>query len=171
MRQHCATDVWFWLLFFQEPLMATAKASTKRSGAFSDWKLGLIVGLSVCIMGVLAWRYAGQGEAGSPQRPVPVWLGVSKLTSQLENGQVLAFKVDLQVKQKDDLEVLAPHVPALETMIQELGQSMSKEDLSAEDGLAEFGRDIKRSVNNYLRKQRVEPRVVMVAFEDIFLNP
>jgi flagellar basal body-associated protein FliL len=151
--------------------MATAKASAKRSGAFSDWKLGLIVGLSMCIMGALAWRYAGQAETGSTQRPVPVWLGVSKLTSQLENGQMLAFKVGLQVKQKDDLEVLTPHVPALETMIRELGQGVSKEDLASPDGITEFGQDIRRSVNNYLRKQKVEPRVLTVAFEDIFLTP
>jgi flagellar basal body-associated protein FliL len=67
--------------------------------------------------------------------------------------------------------VLTPHVPALETMIREVGQGLSKDDLSAEDGLSDFGKDIRRSVNNYLRKQKVEPRVMTVAFEEIFLAP
>jgi flagellar basal body-associated protein FliL len=151
--------------------MATPKANPQPSPFFSDWMLGLMVGLVTCALGWLAWVYAGPGLSPDARRPLPVWLGVSKVTSQLENGQMLAFKVGLQVRQTDDLKVLTPHVPALETMISEVGQSLTKDDLSAEDGLNDFGQDIRRSVNNYLRKQKVEPRVMAVAFEEIFLAP
>jgi flagellar basal body-associated protein FliL len=151
--------------------MATPQANPKSSPFFSDWMLGLVVGLVTCVLGWLAWLYAGAGITSETRRPAPVWLGVSKVTSQLENGQMLAFKVGLRVKAPDDLKVLTPHVPALETLLQELGQGLSKDDLSAEDGLSDFAQDIRRSVNNYLRKQKVEPRVTTVAFEEIFLNP
>lgn len=151
--------------------MATPKANPQPSPFFSDWMLGVAVGLVTCALGWLAWMYAGPGLSQDTRRPMPVWLGVSKVTSQLESGQMLAFKVGLQVKRADDLEVLTPHVPALETMIAEVGQGLTKDDLSAEDGLSDFGKDIRRSVNNYLRKQKVEPRVMTVAFEEIFLAP
>jgi flagellar basal body-associated protein FliL len=151
--------------------MAAPKPNTTRSRTLSDWKLGLGIGALACALGWAAWMYAGPGKANANARPMPVWLGVSKITSQLDSGQMLAFKVGLQVKKQDDLKVLTPHVPAIETMMRELGQNLSKEDLSEPDGLSEFGQDIRRSVNNYLRKQKVEPRVVTVAFEDIFLNP
>jgi flagellar basal body-associated protein FliL len=151
--------------------MAAPKPNSKRSPALSDWKLGLVIGVLACTLGWVAWMYAGPGKANANARPAPIWLGVSKVTTQLENGQMLAFKVGLQVKEQDDLKVLTPHVPAIETMMRELGQNLSKEDLSEPDALSEFGQDIRRSVNNYLRKHKVKPRVVTVAFEDIFLNP
>lgn len=154
-----------------EPHMATPKATTQRSPVFSDWKLGLAIGLATCALGWLAWMYAGPGKAAANARPQPVWLGVSKVNSQLDSGQVLAFKVGLQVKKPDDLKVLTPHVPAMETMIRELGQNLTRDDLAAEDGISDFGQEIRRSINNYLRKQKVEPRVVTVAFEEFFLNP
>lgn len=151
--------------------MAIPQAKAKPSPAWRDWKLGLVVGLLSCTLAGLVWLHAGPEAESDARRPKPVWLDVKHVNAQLETGQVLAFKVGLQVKKPDDLEVLTPHVPALQTLLQALGESMSKEDLMAEDGLAEFGRDIRRNVNNYLRKHRVEPRVVTVAFEDIFLNP
>lgn len=151
--------------------MATPKAPAKRSPILSDWKLGLAIGVAACALGGLAWMYAGPGKASANARPMPVWLGVSKVNAQTDSGQVLAFKVGLQVKKPDDLKVLTPHVPAMETMMRELGQNLTREDLNSEDGISEFGQDIRRSINNYLRKQKVEPRVVTVAFEEIFLNP
>jgi len=176
MRINRLAEVWFALVFFRRPHMATPPATAKRSTrsrALSDWKLGLGIGVLACALGWAAWMYAGPGTASASAgtRPAPVWLSVSKVTTQLENGQMLAFKVGLQVKEQDDLKVLTPHVPAIETMMRELGQNLSKEDFSEPDGLREFGQDIRRSVNNYLRKQKVQPRVMTVAFEDIFLNP
>jgi len=174
MRTTTRAEVWFALVIFRNPHMATPPASakrSKRSNALNDWKLGLGIGVVACALGWAAWMYAGIGNASANARPAPVWLGVSKITSQLENGQMLAFKVGLQVKEQDDLKALTPHVPAIETMMRELGQNISKDELSGPDGLSEFAQDIRRSVNNYLRKQKVEPRVLTVAFEDIFVNP
>lgn len=151
--------------------MATPKAPSKRSPILSDWKLGLAIGVATCALGWLAWMYAGPGKASADARPMPVWLGVSKVNAQTDSGQLLAFKVGLQVKKPEDLKVLTPHVPAMETMMRELGQSLTRDDLNSQDGISEFGQDIRRSINNYLRKQKVEPRVVTVAFEEIFLNP
>ncbi len=152
--------------------MASVKKA--RVNMLSDWKLAAAIATSVCALTCLAWLYSiysNQSSATNTQHPEPVWLGTSKVRSQLENGQQLAFNVNLQVKKKDDLKALKPHVPAIESMMHELGQDMSPDQLTSGDGMEALSQDIRKSVNNYLRKQKVEPRVMTVAFEQFFVQP
>lgn len=151
--------------------MASMTMGKADRAAVGDWLMGLGIGLVVCLCGWAVWLYTSQASGTDTKRPVPIWLSLGKVVSQLEDGQRLAFKVDLQLKAKDDLDAVQPHTQALEHMLQELGQDLSRDDVAGPQGMQAFGKDIRRSVNNYLRHQQVPTKVTSVAFEELLLMP
>jgi flagellar basal body-associated protein FliL len=145
-----------------------AKASRQT---FSELRLGLIVGAVTLLCAAAAWFYtAGQPDLTQRRAP-PVWMGLDKVVAQLDDGQHLNVKVDLQLKDEEALEALTPHGDAMKVMLAELGQAITREDLASPEGIQSFGQDIRRHINNYLRRQQVEQRVVSVAFGELLLTP
>lgn len=152
-------------------MASRAPAAAPARQTFSEVRLGLVVGAVTLLCAAAAWFYtAGQPDL-SQRRPPPVWMGLGKVVAQLDDGQHLNVKVDLQLKDEEALEVLAPHGDAMKVMLTELGQAITREDLASPEGIQDFGQDIRRQINNYLRRQQIEQRVVSVAFGELLLTP
>jgi flagellar basal body-associated protein FliL len=85
----------------------------------------------------------------------------------MDDGQRLRFQVAFRLKDPEALKTLTAHAPALQVMVQDLGQHVDPEELQSPEGIEDFSRSIRNSVNNYLRRQQLEPRVMSVAFSEL----
>lgn len=151
--------------------MASAALRQPDNKGISEWLLGLLIGGVVCALGWAVWLSSfASVSAVDPKRPRPVWVGTAKLQSQTEGGGVLTFQVNLKVKAEEDQEAVQPHVEALQVVMQEVGQTMTREELSSPDGLRDFAGDLRRNVNNYLRQKQVPTKVQSVAFQELFMS-
>lgn len=149
------------------PAYPTAAAPSK--GLSNEWLLGICIALATLLVGMGVWMYTALGDASFSSRPKPVWLGVPKVISQMSDGRVMEVKVNLQLKDKDAAGNLRDHLNAFSAMIQEVGSSMTKTDIRGADGVKEYGRAIRESLNDYLEERQISTRVKHVAFEELTL--
>lgn len=151
--------------------MAAEATHPSDNKGISEWLLGLLIGGVMCALGWAVWLSSG-GTFSSvdPKRPKPVWVSTAQVKSQMEGGDVLTFQVNLKVKAEEDQEAVQPHVEALQVVMQEVGQTMTREDLASPDGLRDFAGDLRRNVNNYLRQKQIPTKVQSVAFQELFMS-
>lgn len=143
----------------------SAKATPARKG--TDLRLALGIGALVLSTAAAAWWFTRGPEPTASGRPLPVYLGLDTVISQLDDGQRLRFQVALRLQDPKALETVTAHAPALTMMVQDLGQHVDPEELQSPEGIRDFSRSIRNSVNNYLRRQQLEPRVTAVAFSEL----
>ena len=137
-----------------------------------DWILELSVGLMAIVLGVSVWAYMQLMDGKSvQQRPVPAWLGVSKVIAQMSDGRMVNVKLNLRLKDQKAVDELTPHKPAFTALIQEAGTQVSHDDLQNSQGIKRFGGAIKSSINDYLEGQAVQAKVKDVAFDELMLLP
>lgn len=149
--------------------MATGSTGVRKGGG--EQKLAVLIGLVTAMLLLGAWGITRFTKAEDTSRPVPVWLGVSPVTTQTADGRMLQVKVNLQVKDKDDLEVLAPYEPVFKSIVFETGSALSSSEARGSERIIEFGDTVLESVNDYLDEQRVQPKIKRVAFEEFKLMP
>lgn len=149
--------------------MATSATGSRKGGG--EQKLAVLIGLVTVLLLAGAWMFNRLTKADEPARPVPVWLDVSPVTAQMADGRMLQVKVNLQVKDKDDLEVLAPYEPVFKSIVFETGSALSSSEARGSERIIEFGDTVLESVNDYLDEQRVQPKIKRVAFEEFKLMP
>ena len=149
--------------------MATGSSGSRKGGG--EQKLAVLIGLVTGLLLLGAWGITRFTQAEDLSRPVPVWLGVSPVTAQTADGRMLQVKVNLQVKDKDDLEVLAPYEPVFKSIVFETGSALSSSEARGSERIIEFGDTVLESVNDYLDEQRVQPKIKRVAFEEFKLMP
>ena len=137
--------------------MAAEATHPSDNKGISEWLLGLLIGGVMCALGWAVWLSSG-GTFSSvdTKRPKPVWVSTAQVKSQMEGGGVLTFQVNLKVK--------------AEVVMQEVGQTMTREDLASPDGLRDFAGDLRRNVNNYLRQKQIPTKVQSVAFQELFMS-
>lgn len=151
--------------------MPTARpATTPPRRDRQDWLVGLGIGLATLGLGMGVWFYTQQ-PTEDPARPRPAWVDLGRMTPQLADGSFVRVEVSLQVSDKDAQAVLAPLTPAFKSMVTQLGAELSAEDVVGPDGMREMSREIRRSVNDHLARQRIDARVQRVAFSDYVLVP
>lgn len=150
--------------------MATSSGKRNTTSG-NELKLAVLVGLGALVLLLMAWAFNRLMQPQEPQRPVPAWLGVSKVNAQTADGRMLAVKVNLQLKNQNDLETLAPYEPVFKSLVTEAGASLSSDQAKGRDRIAQFGNTVRDSVNDYLNEQHVKPRVKRVAFEEFTLMP
>jgi flagellar basal body-associated protein FliL len=146
-------------------------SGSARSSNGNEVKLAVLIGLGAFVFLLSAWGLNRLMQPSAPERPIPAWLGVSQVTAQTSDGRMLSVKVNLMLKNKDDLEVLAPYEPVFKSIVAETGQSLSSEETTGSERIVQFGKTVRESVNDYLEEQNVEPRVKRVAFEEFKLMP
>lgn len=150
--------------------MATATSSPRASGG--ELKLAILIGFVTLVALLGAWAYTRlSSQPEEPKRPVPTWLGVSPVTAQTADGRILSVKVNLLLKNEEDLDVLRPYEPAFKSLVAEAGSGFDATGLRGPDRILEFGVLVKESVNEYLNEQQVKPRIKRVAFEEFKLMP
>ena len=146
-------------------------SSRRLSFGGSEFKLAVLIGLATLVFLMAAWALNRLIQPSAPERPVPAWLGVSQVTAQTSDGRMLSVKVNLQVKNKDDLEVLAPYEPVFRSIVADTGSAMSSDEATGSERIIQFGKTVREEVNDYLDEQNVQPRVKRVAFEEFKLMP
>lgn len=146
-------------------------SARRRTFGGSEFKLAVLIGLATLAFLMVAWALNRLIQPSEPERPVPAWLGVSQVTAQTSDGRLLSVKVNLQVKNKDDLEVLAPYEPAFRSIVADTGAAMSSDQATGSERVIQFGKTVREEVNDYLEEQNVQPRVKRVAFEEFKLMP
>ena len=147
------------------PAPATPRTAAPRKG--TDLTLALVIGALVLCTAAAAWWFTRGPTPTATGRPLPVYLGLDAVISQMDDGQRLRFQVALQLKDPEALKTLTAHAPALKVMVQDLGQHVDPQELQSPEGIQDFSRSIRSSVNNYLRRQQLEPRVMSVAFSEL----
>ena len=145
----------------------TPRVTPNRTRTRTDLRLALGIGALVLSAAGAAWWFTRGPAPTATGRPLPVYLGLDTVISQLDDGQRLRFQVALRLQDPEALETINAHVPALKVMVQDLGQYVDPEALQSPEGIQDFSRSIRNSVNNYLRKQQIEPRVMSVAFSEL----
>jgi flagellar basal body-associated protein FliL len=143
----------------------TPRTAPARKG--TDLRLAMGVGALVLMTAASAWWFTRGPAPTATGRPLPVYLGLDTVISPLDDGQRLRFQVALRLQDPDALKTLTAHAPALKVMVQDLGQHVDPEELQSPEGIQDFSRSIRNSVNNYLRRQQLEPRVMSVAFSEL----
>lgn len=146
-------------------------SSRRLSFGGSEFKLAVLIGLATLVFLMAAWALNRLIQPSAPERPVPVWLGVSQVTAQTSDGRMLSVKVNLMLKNKDDVEVLAPYEPVFRSIVADTGASMSSDQATGSERIIQFGQTVKEEVNDYLHEQNVQPRIKRVAFEEFKLMP
>jgi flagellar basal body-associated protein FliL len=138
----------------------------------SDWLLESVIGVGVIVLGLCVWVFTHFSN-GTPHqdKPKPTWLAVSKVMAQMSDGRMVNIKVNLRVANDKAIDQLEPHVPAFKALIQETGTRLSKDDLQGTQGMKNFSRAIRASLNDYLQDRQVPARVKDVAFEEMMLMP
>ena len=147
------------------PAPATTRTASPRKGTYLT--LALIIGALVLCSAAAAWWFTRGPAPTASGRPLPVYLGLDSVISQMDDGQRLRFQVAFRLKDPEALKTLTAHAPALQVMVQDLGQHVDPEELQSPEGIEDFSRSIRNSVNNYLRRQQLEPRVMSVAFSEL----
>lgn len=147
-------------------------AGTKVSGG-SEVKLAVLIGTASFVLLMLAWGFNRLilHSRSENRRPEPTWLSLSQVRSQTSDGRMLSVKVNLMLKDKDDLDELKPYTPAFKAIVAQTGSEMSSEDAVGSQRIVHFGESVKESINDYLNEERVKPRIRRVAFEEFRLMP
>lgn len=149
--------------------MPALPAAAPSKGLSNEWLLGICIALATLLVGLGVWVYTNLSDSSFSSRPQPVWLGVPKVISQMSDGRVMEVKVNLQLKDKDTASHLSDHLAAFSTMIQSVGTSMTKTDIRGADGVKQYGRAIRESLNDYLEEREISARIKHVAFEELTL--
>lgn len=149
--------------------MSASTPSGQSSGVRQEWWLAAIVALTTVLVALGVWLYTSAADPVQQQRPRPVWLGVPKVVSQMSDGRVLEVKVNLQLKDSGAARRLSGHQAAFTTVIQEVGSTMTKDDVRGADSIERYGRTIRTSLNDYLEDRNMGDRVRHVAFEELTL--
>lgn len=136
----------------------------------NDWTLAIVITVGALLVGLGAW-FVTQWSAMDKPRHGAVWLTVPKVISQLADGRMVSVKINLQLRNRDNPEALEGHQPALKAMIEQVGTTITRDDLKGADGIQRYGRAIQRAINGYLDDQQVDERVKMVAFDELILMP
>lgn len=132
--------------------------------------IGITVGALMTVACVWAYAHLSEGTL-APERPVPVWLGVTSATPQLTDGHMLQVQVSLRLENQESLAGVSPHEPALKAVVMDVAQDMSSHDLFGTQGMRRYGKALKTAMNEYLAEQHVNGRVRQVAFEDMVILP
>lgn len=139
----------------------------------SDWRLELVIGIGVIVLGFGVWVFTHfSGNTPSSQdRPKPAWLALPKVMAQMSDGRMVNIKVNLRLANADAVSELQPHAPAFKALVQDTGTRMSTQALQGMQGMKNFGQAIRASLNDYLRDQEVPTRIKDVAFDEMMLMP
>lgn len=148
--------------------MATSTASSENR---SDWVMEISIGLGILILGVGAWLFNTYAKPQASNRPVPIWLGISKVMAQMTDGRMLSVKVNLQLKNKDDQSILEPHATALKAVVEQVAADMNEDEITGPDAMVNLGDAIESGVNDYLREQHLKTRIKHVMFDEMVLMP
>lgn len=146
---------------------ATGTARTQRTLPL----LEIAIGATALLLGLAVWAYVNMSKGADNAKPLPVWLAVPKVTSQTDDGRMLNIKVNLRLTELEQLKTLQAHADAFKTIVQDLGNEVTLEDMHDPDRITELGRQIKGTVNNYLRSQQVKAHIKGVAFDELHLLP
>lgn len=146
---------------------ATSTARTQRT-----WPLlEIAIGATALVLGLAVWAYVSLSKAPDKAKPLPVWMAVPKVTSQTDDGRMLNIKVNLRLAELEQVKALQGHADAFKAIVQDLGNEVTPDDMHNPDRITELGRQIKSTVNNYLRSQQVQARIKGVAFDELHLLP
>lgn len=141
------------------------------SSGLSDWLLELVIGVTVVVLALGVWAYS-HFSANTPQdKPRPVWLGISKVITQMADGRMVSVKVNLRLTDEQAVGQLEPHIPAFKALIQEAGTQVSHDELQSREGMLNFGKAIVTNVNDYLDEREVATKVKSLAFDELILMP
>ena len=151
-------------------MSGSASMSMKRKDKGGDWTLAIGIALSALLVALGTWVFTQWSSLEKPRNGA-VWLDVPKVISQLADGRMVAVKVNLRLRNRDDPNVLEGHEPALKAMIEQVGTTMTRTDIKGSDGIQRYGRAIQQSINGYLDDQEIKERVKMVAFDELVLMP
>jgi flagellar basal body-associated protein FliL len=148
--------------------MAVKTAATGRR----DRTLAVSISVAAVLTVASVWAYAHFNRASfAPERPKPVWLGVTSAMPQLTDGHMMQVQVSLRLEDQESLTQVSPHAPALKALVVDVAQDMSSHDLVGTRGMQRYGKAIKTAMNEYLAEQHVNDRVRQVAFEDMVILP
>jgi flagellar basal body-associated protein FliL len=156
---------------FKQAHMAAVNNSRSTASGLSDHLLELLIGVTVLVLAGAVWLYSQASDGPETKRPRPVWLSVPKVIAQMTDGRMVNVKVNLHLDQQDAVDELADHLPAFQTLIQEIGTQTAREDIQDREGMKRFGGQISESLNAYLDGQRTQGRIKNVAFEELTLLP
>ena len=151
-----------------------ATASTGQRGASgNELKLALLIGLGMMAVLLSVWAYNELISTNKEEvaRPVPTWLGVSKVRAQTQDGRTLSVQVNFMLKDKDELEILTPYEPVFKSLVSQAGSELNTEQVTGSERILQFGETVRSSVNDYLNEQHVKPRIKRIAFEEFRLMP
>ncbi|WP_290872495.1 flagellar basal body-associated protein FliL [Aquabacterium sp.] len=148
--------------------MSNKPAPTKSS---QDWLIGSLIGLAMLALAVAAWWWSQRQPDEDPTRPKPVWVDVERVRPQMADGGMANIKVDLQIDDAEQQKTLSALAPAFQSLIQERGSDMTREELTGPEGMRRLAKAIRSDVNNYLRAQRQPGRVLGVAFQEFHILP
>ncbi len=151
-----------------------AAASTGQRGASgNELKLALLIGLGLAAVLLSVWAYNALVATNNEEmaRPVPTWLGVSKVRAQTQDGRTLMVQVNFMLKDKDELEILTPYEPVFKSLVAQAGSELNTEEVTGSERVLQFGDAVRSSVNDYLNEQHVKPRIKRIAFEEFRLMP
>ena len=146
----------------------------KRPFRLTDWVMELIVATVVVLLVGDVWLYMylqDNKQEARKHAPAPTWLSLPKVSAQMTDGEMMQVKVALMLKKKSDKDELAPHAPAFQALVAEVGSEMGPKEITGPDGVTHFGDAIKSSVNDYLKEEGLKGRVKKVAFEELRLKP
>lgn len=153
-------------------MAASAPSATGTARPQRPWPLlEIAIGASALILGMAVWAYVSLSKAPDNAKPLPVWLAVPKVTSQTEDGRMLNIKVNLRLSEVEQLKTLQAHAEAFKAIVQDLGNEVTLEDMHDPDRITDLSRQIKGTVNNYLRSQQIKAHIKGVAFDELHLLP
>lgn len=146
-----------------------ARQQTGRSVSDRGVVFGL-VGLVLALL-LIVWGYTAATGQGDRSRPKPVWLGVSKVMSQLADGRLAQIQIKVQLRPGDDPMDLAAHEPAFKNLVQTIAAELTQADVAGPQGLQALAEDMADAFNAYLHERGRDERVRRVLFEEMMLLP
>lgn len=150
--------------------MAVIDTENPSSG-LSDWLLELLIGVTVVVLALGVWAYSHLSTNAPQDKPRPVWLGISKVITQMADGRMVSVKVNLRLTDENAVAQLEPHIPAFKALIQEAGTQASHDELQSREGMSRFGKAIVTNINDYLNEHEAATKVKSLAFDELILMP
>ena len=141
------------------------------SRLFGDNTMAVWLGVGLLALALLSWMGLRWVRSDSIEQPVPVWVKLPLVESQMADGKMLSVEVGLEMRNQRSEGALDDYKGAMAATVQAALQRQTRQTMEGPEGMRLFAGQIKIALNDFLRDRDEEERVRSVQFQQFTLLP
>lgn len=138
-----------------------------REGSIAVW-----IALAVILFGLAAWGTSSLlPQTTAVERPKPMWMKLPTVETQMADGKMVTMDLNLQMQHQRTENSLDDYKAAMAAVVQERVQTKTRKDFATAQGMTDVSKDLKKSLNRFLKNHDMEQRVQSVEYQQFTLLP